>query len=158
MNRKIATLPESVPELCLIRLGIQVHKWTALSYASRLAKAIDRSANQAIAAGAGLLRSERFSFGWRHFGVLQYWRAFDDLEQWGRKPPHSEWWREAVERGRTKTDFGLYHEVFLVPRAAVESIYLNCEPVGLSAFGTLGEPTGPMTTSRDRLGRRPTKP
>jgi hypothetical protein len=158
MNRKIAHLPDSVDELCLIRLGFQVHRWTALAYASRLAKAIDRSASEAIAAGAGLLRSERFAFGWRHFGVLQYWRSFDDLEQWGRKPPHSDWWRGAVERGRMKDDFGLYHEVFLVPRAAVESIYLNSEPVGLSAFGTLGEPTGPMTTSRDRLGRRQTRP
>ena len=154
MNRKIAVLPDSVTELCLLRLGIQVRRWTALPYARRLAKAIDRSAAEA---GAGLLRSERFAISWRHFGVLQYWRSFDDLEQWGRRPPHADWWREAVERGRTKRDFGLYHEVFLVPRAAVESIYLNCEPVGLSAFGTLGDPTGPMTTSRDRLGRRSTR-
>jgi Domain of unknown function (DUF4188) len=152
MDRKIALLPDSVSELCLVRLGLQVRKWTALGYARRLAKAIDRSAEAATA--VGLLRSERFAFGPWHFGVLQYWRSFDDLEQWGRKPPHSEWWREAVERGRMKADFGVYHEVFLVPRAAVESIYVNCEPVGLSAFGTLGEPTGPMTTSRDRLGRR----
>lgn len=158
MIRTIATLPESVAELCLIRLGLQVRRWTALPYARRLARAIDRSAAEAIAAGAGLLGSERFAFGPWHFGVLQYWRSFDDLEQWGRRPPHSEWWRQAVERGRTKSDFGVYHEVFLVPRAAVESIYVNCEPVGLLAFGTPGEPTGTMTTSRDRLGQRAPKP
>jgi hypothetical protein len=122
-------------------------------YAANLAKAIDRSSREAIAGGA-LLHSERFALSRRHFGVLQYWRSFDDLEQWSRRPPHSEWWRGAVERGRTKQDFGLYHEAFLVPRANIESIYLNCEPVGLSAFGPLGDPVGPMTTSRDRLKRR----
>lgn len=154
MNRKIATLPDSVAELCLIRLGIQVRKWTALPYARGLGKAIERSASEAIGANAGLFRSESFAFGFRHFGVLQYWRSFDDLEQWSRRPPHSEWWRAAVERMRTKGDFGIYHETYVVPRSSIESIYLNCEPVGLSAFGVLGEPVGKMTTSRDRLGRR----
>lgn len=154
MERKTASMPESIAEFCLIRLGLQARRWRALPYASRLARAIDRSAAEAIAAGAGLLHSERFAFGPRHFGVLQYWRSFDDLEQWSRRPPHSEWWRGAVERMRTKGDFGIYHEAFVVPRAAVEAIYLNCDPVGLATFGVLGEPVGRMTTSRDRLGRR----
>ena len=154
MRRVVASLPESTSELCLLRLGFQVRKWTALPYARSLAKAIDRSAAEALAQGAGLFHSERFAFGLRHFGVLQYWRSFNDLEQWSHRPPHSEWWRGAVERMRTKADFGIYHETFVVPRTSVETIYLNCEPVGLSAFGMLGEPVGTMTTSRDRLGRR----
>ena len=154
MQRAIATLPESVAELCLVRLGLQVRRWSALAYASRVGRAIDRSAEQAIREGAGLLHSERFAMGWRHFGVLQYWRAFDDLEQWSRRPPHAEWWREAVDRMRKRGDFGVYHETFLVPRAGIESIYLNCSPVGMAAFGEAGEPVGKMTTSRDRLGRR----
>lgn len=154
MQRKSASLPEGVAELCLVRLGFQARRWAALPYARRIAKAIDRSASEAISAGAGLLHSERFAFGPRHFGVLQYWRSFADLEQWSHRPPHSEWWRGAVERMRTKGDFGVYHETYLVPRSAVESIYLDCEPVGLATFGTLGEPVGTRTTSRDRLGRR----
>ncbi len=153
MQRKIASLPESMAGLCLIRLGMQVRRLSALAFASKMGRGIDRSAREAIAAGAGLLHSERFAFGWRHFGVLQYWRGFDDLEQWARKPPHAEWWREAVERERNRGDFGIYHEVFLVPRDGIESIYLNCEPVGLATFGTIGEPVGPMTTSRQRLNR-----
>ena len=153
MRRTIATLPESVTELCLIRLGVQWRGLPGLFYALRLGRAIDRSTAEATAAGAGLLNSERFSLGRGHFGVLQYWRSFDDLEAWARRPPHSEWWRGAVERMRTKGDFGVYHETFLVPRDGVESIYLNCRPTGLSAFGTPGEPVGPMTTSRGRLGR-----
>jgi hypothetical protein len=30
---------------------------------------------------------------------------------------------------------------------------LNCRPTGLAAFGLLGEPVGPLTTSRGRLGK-----
>jgi hypothetical protein len=154
MQRTVAELPEAVPELCLIRLGFQIRRFTAFPLARRLARAIDRSAEEARAADAGLLLSERFRIAWNHFGVLQYWRGFDELEAWARREPHSSWWREAVERGRSREDFGLYHETFLVPRANIEAIYLDCRPVGLSAFGVPGEAVGSRTTSRDRLGRR----
>lgn len=153
MKRITAALPDSVDELCLVRLGIQIRAWSAWPYALRLGRRIEHAAHAAIASGAGLLRSEQFSAGSRHFGVLQYWRSFDALDAWSHTAPHSEWWREAVERMRSRSDFGVYHEAFLVPRGQVESIYMNCEPVGLATFGTLGEPTGPATTSRGRLGR-----
>src|SRR5262249_20530396 len=151
-----ASLPESIAELCVVRLGLQVRKASALFYARRLGRAIEKSAKEAIAGETGLLRSERFAMGWNHFGVLQYWRSFDDLEAWSRRPPHSEWWREAVGRMRARGDVGIYHEAYLVPRGQVETIYMNCQPVGLAAFGALGEPVGPLTTGRDRLGRRQT--
>ena len=88
-----------------------------------------------------------------HFGVFQYWRSFDELEAWVRRPPHSEWWRKAVERMRRRRDIGVYHEAFLVRAADIESIFMNCDPAGLATFGVLGEPVGAMTTSRGRLGR-----
>jgi hypothetical protein len=153
MNRIIARLPESVTEICLVRLGIQVRRLGGLLYARRVAKAIDRSAAEAVDAGAGLLLSERFRIEQRHFGVIQYWRGFDELEAWTHRPPHSEWWREAVERIRTRGDFGIYHEAYLVPRDGVESIFLNCQPTGLSAFGVIGDPVGADTNSRGRLRR-----
>ena len=152
MRRLIATLPESVAELCLVRLGIQVRGLRALLFAARMGRAIDRSASEAIAQGAGLLHSERFSHSRRHFGVLQYWRSYEDLEGWSHRPPHSEWWREAAERMRTRGDFGVYHETFLVPRDRIESIYLDCAPAGLAVFGVPGEPRGASTSSRARLG------
>ena len=154
MQRVVATLPESVGELCLIRLGLQIRRLSALPYAMRLGRLIERSAAEAIAQGAGLLHSERSLAGWNHAIVLQYWRSFDALEAWSHRPPHSEWWREAAERGRTRGDFGIYHEVFLVPRERFESIYLNCRPAGVAAFGGRSEAVGPMATSRDRLRRR----
>lgn len=154
MDRVVATLPESVEELCLVRLGLVAQRIRALPFAARLGRAIDRATNEAIGSGAGLLRSERFRLGWGHFGVLQYWANYEALEKWAHRPPHSDWWREALERIRTRGDFGIYHETYLVPRSGIESIYLDCPAVGLAAFGVTGEAEGPTTTSRDRLGRR----
>ena len=103
MNRVIARLPESITELCLVRLGIQVKSPAAWLFARRLRSAIAADARRAIAEGAGLLNSESFAIALNHFGVLQYWRSFDDLEAWVHRPPHSEWWRgrraDAAEAG-----------------------------------------------------------
>ncbi len=153
MKREIASLPEGVEELCLVRLGIQVRKLSAVPYAFRLKRAIERDAVAARTSGAGLLDSITYSISWNHFGVLQYWRSFDDLEAWSHRSPHAEWWRVAAERLRTKQDFGIYHETFLVPRDRIESIYMNTLPTGLLAFGVVGEPAGRDANGRGRLRR-----
>ena len=133
---------------------------SALPFARRIGKEVDRAAEEAKRSGAGLLHSEQFLFSFRHFGVLQYWRSFDELEAWSRgTSPHAGWWKQAVERGRTKGDFALYHETFLVPRENIETIYVDCPfPAGLLAFGDRAEATGGLTASRDRLGRRAGRP
>ena len=153
MNRSVARLPETVRELCLVRLGIQVKSVSAWLFARRLRAEILASARAAAAGGSGLLSSESFAMAINHFGVFQYWRSFDELEDWVRRPPHSEWWRKAVERMRKRRDIGVYHEAFLVRAADIESIYMNCDPAGLATFGVMDEPVGPLTTSRGRLGR-----
>jgi hypothetical protein len=157
MNRIVATPPDDVEELCMIRLGIYVRKWSALPYVSKVRRAIDRSAIEAKSSDAGLLDSQAFLIKWNHFGFLQYWKSFQALETWSHRPPHSTWWREALDRIRTKGDFGIYHETFLVPRANIEAISLDCPPIGISAFGPTGEAVGNATASRDRLGRRDSK-
>jgi hypothetical protein len=154
MNRVIASPPDSVDELCVIRLGLFVRKFSGLRFARKFRKAIERSAVEAKAKGAGLLDSQAFLIRWNHYGFFQYWSSFQALEAWSHQPPHSVWWREALERIRLRGDFGIYHETFLVPRSNVESIYLDCPPIGIAAFGVMGEAVGKATTSRDRLDRR----
>jgi hypothetical protein len=153
VRRAIASLPDSVAELCLVRVGIQARGFRARVFVARLGRAIDRAAAEAMATGAGLLAADRFQLGRGHLGLLQYWQSFDHLEAWTRRPPHSAWWGEAVERIRTRGDLGVYHETFLIPRDRVESVALECSPAGLARFGVAGEAVGPMTTSRGRLGR-----
>jgi hypothetical protein len=157
MERIVARVPESIEELCLVRLGLVARSLRAWPFAVRIGRSIERSAKEAAESGAGLLSNEWFPLGWGHFGVLQYWSSFDALDAWSHRPPHSEWWREALERMRKRGDFGIYHETFVVPRAGVESIYLNSPKIGLRKFGVEGEAVGSSTTSRDRLGRRAEK-
>lgn len=156
MKRFCAKPPESIAELCLVRLGFEARGVSGLLYLARLGGRIDRSAADATEAGSGLLRSERFRLGFSKFGYLQYWKSFDSLEAWTRTSPHVDWWREAAERIRTRGDISIYHEAYLVDRNRCESIYLNTgsERAGLASFGDLSEPVGAATTARDRLGRR----
>ena len=154
MNRAVAMVPEGVSELVLLRMGLRALKWTAWGHIKRLANEVERASARAITEKAGLLHSERVRFEGRHLGFLQYWSGFDALEAWARREPHSAWWRSAVERMRSRGDIGVYHEAYIVARDGAESIYMNCPPTGLSAFGILKEPVGPLTTSRDRLNRR----
>ncbi len=141
----------------MIRLGLVVRKLSGLRFVSKFRRGIERASVEAKASGAGLLDSERFLIRWNHFGFLQYWTSFQALEAWSHRPPHSDWWKEALERIRTRGDFGIYHETYVIPRANVEAIYLDCPPIGISAFGINGEAVGKSTTSRDRLGRRLTR-
>jgi hypothetical protein len=154
MDRVVAILPETVEELCLLRFGLYSRRWTGWAFVRRMGRIIAQTAHDRGTREAGLLHSEAMRFAWNHAGVLQYWRSYDALESWSHRPPHSEWWRLLNERVRRKRDVGVYHETFLVPRTHYESIFVNCPPLGGSAFGALGPPTGGMTTSRDRLGRR----
>ena len=158
MNRSVALLPDGVTELVLLRMGLRALRWTAWGHVKRLASEVERASTRAIAEKAGLLRSERVRFEGRHLGFLQYWSGFDSLEAWSRREPHSAWWRSAVERMRSTGDIAVYHEAFVVAPEGVESIYMNCPPTGLSAFGILKEPVGNLTTGRDRLNRRARKP
>ena len=63
MQRIFAALPESVAELCLVRLRIQTRGLSARVFAAGLGRALDRSAAEAIASGAGLMGSEWFAMG-----------------------------------------------------------------------------------------------
>lgn len=153
MDRRTASLPEAISELALLRLGLQARGFLARRFARGILLEIAREARRVWIQEAGLLHSESFTLGRGHYGVLQYWRSFEDLEDWTRRNTHTGWWRSSVERMRTRGDLGVYHELYLVQRHDLESIFIDCWPAGLAAFGVPGEPVGPMTTSRGRLGR-----
>ena len=153
MRRVTARPPQSIGELCLVRLGVQSRSLSAWWLARGLRRQIEAASREAIRQNAGLLCSEFVRFDRHHFGFIQYWKSFEAMEAWSRRPPHSDWWRDAVERMRAKRDLGVYHETYIVRRDDIESIYMECPPTGLATFGEQGEPIGPMTTARGRLGR-----
>ena len=147
-------LPESVAELCLVRLGLQCRGLAALALRLRLGsrdrprRAAEADRDGGGAALLGTVRDRRAS----HFGVLQYWRSFDELEAWSRRPPHSEWWRAAVERMRTEGR--LRHLPRDLPRppstGRVDLPRLRADRPGRLRRRSAETRSGPMTTSRGR--------
>ena len=107
-------------ELCLVRMGIQVRGLSAWLLARRLRWAIAADARRAMAASAGLLESQAFTIGINHFGFLQYWRSFEELDAWSRREPHSEWWRAAVERMRRNKTWAFTMRRSWWPRTRVD--------------------------------------
>jgi hypothetical protein len=139
---------------CMIRLGIIAHRFRVLPMVRKLGKAIDKAANDAMANHTGLLQSERIAMRWNHYGYLQYWRSVDEMLAWAHAQPHTDWWKQAVERQRTKQDLSIYHETYLVSDNSFEAIYMNpgnWRP-GASKFGNLVMPKGRLATARGRLG------
>ena len=75
----------------------------------------------------GLLASEYFLYSSEHAGLIQYWSSFKELESWslGNKD-HKSWWGE-VEKTNKWNNLNIYHEVFVVPKENIETIY-NLSP------------------------------
>ena len=87
-------------------------------------------------------------------GMVQYWRSFDDLEQYARAQD-SRHWPEWVEFNRrmknARGDVGIWHETYLIRAGEYENVYSGMPRIGL---GKVVEPilaTGKYGDARSRL-------
>jgi hypothetical protein len=82
--------------------------------------------------------------------LLQYWRSYDDLDNWARNLPHMRWWRWLLENAGP--DISFYHEIYTARSA--EAIYeRGCRPVGPALFTTTSTVEAGEGHSRDRQER-----
>lgn len=98
----------------------------------------------------------RTMFSGRTITLIQYWRSFDQLEQFARDKddPHLEAWRTFNRRVGTSGDVGIFHETFKVAAGQYESIYANMPPIGLAAAGSFVAVGGRNETARERIGAK----
>jgi len=109
----------------------------------------------------GLYHTEYFLYSQNHAGFIQYWKSFEHLENWSRKhPDHIGWWKEMESKNKWK-HMSAYHEVFIVDKADVETIY-NLPPAmkqseypGLSQF--LPHLSNAKYRARERFLKDPTE-
>ena len=133
------------PDLVVIYLGMRANSLaglkTLISFGPKIEKAVAEEPE-------GLLLHERMLYSPRHFGMRQYWRDFDSLEEWTRTLPHQEWWRDYVkDTGGT----AFWHETYFM-RGGMEAIYASSEkPLGLTAFAPVEPARGSMFSARKRL-------
>ena len=67
--------------------------------------------------------------------AVQYWRSFEDLEQFARSKDHEHLpaWREFNRLVRDNGDVGIFHETYRVGPGTAESLYGNMPPFGMGA-------------------------
>lgn len=100
----------------------------------------------------GLLSSEGAWAG-RVIRYVQVWRSFAHLERFARgsDQPHLAAWGRFMKRAMNTDVVGIFHETYLVPAGAVESVYVNMPLTGLGAAAGVLPLQG--STARGRLGR-----
>lgn len=82
----------------------------------------------------GLLHAQSFLSG-RTIQVVQYWRSVEDLHAYSRSGErlHLPAWRAFNRRARGNDAVGIFHETYVVPASAQESIAVNMPAQGLLA-------------------------
>ncbi len=88
--------------------------------------------------------------------VVQYWRSFEQLEAYARSKDGAHWpaWVEFNKRVGSGGDVGIWHETYLVPAGAYDSVYNNMPPVGLGAVTELIPAAGRRASAAGRAGVR----
>ncbi len=101
----------------------------------------------------GLLHAEPFLY-WRGVALVQYWRSFEQLEQFARSPAatHLEAWKRFNRAVGGDGSVGIWHETYVVQADQCEAIYGNMPRRGFARAGAHLPATGRRETAKRRLG------
>jgi hypothetical protein len=102
---------------------------------------------------SGFLGTEYLIRGLRTVVLLQYWRDFDSLEAYARDRDQRHWpaWVAFNKAVGTDGTVGIFHETYVVPAGAHETIYANMPPFGLGKVSGLAPATGSRNEARSRM-------
>ena len=91
---------------------------------------------------------------WREILTVQYWRSFEDLENFARRPsePHVQAWKDFNQRIGSDGSVGIWHETYMVNARQYECVYGNMPLFGLAAATSHVAAVGNRETARLRLG------
>lgn len=105
----------------------------------------------------GFLHAEFF---WNFSGpcLIQYWRSFEDLENFARNPsdPHLGPWKKFNQAIGSTSIVGIWHETYTVNPDQYETMYGNMPKFGLAAATEHVQIAGRRETARLRLGSKNT--
>ncbi len=127
----------------------KVHRWLPVFTAMpRMLRELERQPDSGLlGATQGLLSTGPV--------VIQYWRSFEQLEQYARDPyaEHLPAWRRFNQLVRGSGDVGIWHETYRVRAGEYETIYGNMPRIGLARVGDHA-PLGSTSTAATRTGVR----
>jgi hypothetical protein len=135
-------------------IGARLNRLRSLPAFVPIARAMGRMQGELLADPAhGCLHIENW-FG-RNTLSLQYWRSFEHLERYSRRPDaeHLPAWADFNRRIRDNGDIGIWHETYMVSAGRYEAIYGNMHRFGLAAAGDHAR-LGKQSTAAVRAGTR----
>ena len=102
----------------------------------------------------GFLGGQQF-FNWPGTALVQYWRSFEDLENFARNKadPHLKAWQRFNKTIGADGSVGIWHESYLVEPGRYEAVYGNMPVFGLAAATSHVPAVGKRETARRRLGQ-----
>src|SRR4051794_6357818 len=130
-------------DVVVFLIGMRINKLRALRQWGPVFVAMPRMLRELSSRPElGLLHAETYLSG-RTIQLVQYWRSVEDLHAYSRVSDleHLPAWRAFNRRARGSDAVGIFHETYVVPASAQESISVNMPPHGLlAAIGA--EPVG----------------
>ncbi len=89
----------------------------------------------------------------RDLSTTQYWKSAAHLQAFAHaeNATHLPAWKAFYKSIGTSGDVGIWHETYVVPRANLETIYLNMPRSGLGLAGRLFPSKGDRATAAKRL-------
>ena len=129
----------------------QVWKWLPILIAMpRMLRELERRPE------AGLLGASLYMGSPRRPMVVQYWRSFEQLEAYARSKDAKHWpaWVAFNKKVGSNGEVGIWHETYLVPAGAYDSVYNNMPPIGLGDAARLVPAAGRRATAAGRAGIR----
>ncbi len=130
---------------------LRPRKWLPVFFAMpRMVRELERNP------AAGMLRADFYLGSPRRPLVIQYWRSFEQLEAYARSKDarHGPAWVAFNKRIGSSGDVGIWHETYLIPEGAHESVYNNLPPSGLGAATRLVPAAGRKASAAGRAGVR----
>lgn len=102
---------------------------------------------------SGFLSAETMLRNPRTVVLLQYWRDFDSLEAYARARERKHWpaWTAFNKAVGNDGTVGIFHETYVVPEHASETVYANMVPFGLGAISGVVPATGSRSEARTRM-------
>jgi hypothetical protein len=86
--------------------------------------------------------------------IVQYWRSFEHLEAYARRPDAKHWpvWVAFNKRfGASRGDVGIWHETYVIKPGQYEAIYSGMPHYGLGKVGKLVPASGTHEAARNRI-------
>ncbi|QQE75533.1 DUF4188 domain-containing protein [Brevibacillus composti] len=134
-------------------IGLHINNWLAVHQWLPIIQAMNRMLRELYQNRELGFLDAAFFWGGRGPVMIQYWRSYDQLEQYARgSAAHLNAWRDFNKKAARMGKVGFFHETYLVEDGRYECMYVNMPVYGLAKAGKHVPAVGARETARRRLG------